>query len=476
MESYKNILCEGKRDELLSRFLPLFNERGISITISHLKQMLLKKLVNEGRLHNLSLGSNFYLLGVSRFYFEGILTNCSNIDELGIFSNSADNFDINICQKLNKVILLARNHYIEHYIESNNGERDMDENFNNLSLEELFNYYSNEIGDVVDDKDVEEYDANDNTCGDYTFDIMYSYADCQEYNAATEPGAWCITYGLNHYNCYIDMFKHYGGIHYVVFRRNDYENTPRKVGKNYPCDDYGNSLICVLQRNDCPKTTYITSRWNHGGYDSPDCEADHAYSEKEFLSIIGDNGAILEKVYHIWKKNNKDEDNAAIINKEKILNYKYSQILLDGGGNLSEIFNKVEVISGDIKKYKKGICQVSLDEGRTWCMCVKGKLICNKISIGKIQKYNLYDDGFLDRYYGENDDYGDGYCYFIINNKYNCYLDYDDIVHNVTLSVNFTVDKLMDKLGMNTMLKNNSNHTYAIYNTLNNKFWQLYTI
>ena len=39
------ILSEGKRDEALGMFLPLFQKRGIETNISQLKQFLLNKFV-----------------------------------------------------------------------------------------------------------------------------------------------------------------------------------------------------------------------------------------------------------------------------------------------------------------------------------------------------------------------------------------------------------------------------------------------
>lgn len=475
------IILEGKRDNELGRYLPYFDERGISMNISKLKQILLSKFVNEGGMHNLSLGSNFYLLGVARYYFQGNLTNGTrSIDDLGIFSNSADDFNSDICGKLNYIILCARNGYIEDYYDKEGKDVDAYEDFGGVSLGELFDMYPIELKEYEDSckfnnyNDDIEYDENDNSAGSngYTFDIMYNQHDCQKYNSATEPGAWCITYGQVHYDSYIELFSKYGGIHYIVFRENGYENIPRKVGKNYPCDEYGNSLICVLQRNDCPEPTYITSRWNHGGKDSPHCEADHAYSKEEFLRIIGDDGSILDKVYNIWKKNKGEEEyNYNILNREKILNYKYYQMLLDGGRNVSELFNKIEVISGDINKFRKCICQVSLDEGKTWCMCIKGRLICNKIGIGRFWKTSN-GDNFIEIYCSsgiEDEDVN-----VMINKKFNCYLDYDsDFFVYVNMGrLGESFKKFANKFNFH-YLQNYANRTFSLYNPIKNNYFRL---
>ena len=76
------ILSEGKRDEALGMFLPLFQKRGIETNISKLKQLLLNKFVTEAGIHALSQGSNFYLLGVAMYYFNGELTKNSRLNAL----------------------------------------------------------------------------------------------------------------------------------------------------------------------------------------------------------------------------------------------------------------------------------------------------------------------------------------------------------------------------------------------------------
>ena len=149
------------------------------------------------------------------------------------------------------------------------------------------------------------------------------------------------------------MNRRYGGIHYIVFKQNGYEKIPRREerdkwkrgpeGLPKPQDTYGNSLICVLQRNDCPEPTYITSRWNHGSGFS--LEADHAYTKEEFLNIIGCNNSVLERAYEQWKQtveynkgkkknDNSEERNAARMEKLTVLRgLKYAQMLINGGAN-----------------------------------------------------------------------------------------------------------------------------------------------
>ena len=141
----------------------------------------------------------------------------------------------------------------------------------------------------------------------YTFDIIYSYNDATKYNEYTSPGAWCITYGMNHYRYYMDRLN----IHYVIFLKDGYQNIPRETGpgftKQKPHDEYGNSMIAFLQKNNSWEPTYITSRWNHGYGKTSGTEADYAYNLEEFCNITGVTPKDLERIYKIWKTDNKEK-------------------------------------------------------------------------------------------------------------------------------------------------------------------------
>ena len=76
------LLNEGKRDEALGMFLPLFKKRGIEMNVSGLKQLLLNKFVTEAGINSLSQGSNYYLLGVAMYYFSGELTSNTRLNAL----------------------------------------------------------------------------------------------------------------------------------------------------------------------------------------------------------------------------------------------------------------------------------------------------------------------------------------------------------------------------------------------------------
>ena len=344
MEFFSNILLnEGARDRALEMFLPYFQKRGMDITISQLKQALLAKFVNEAGMHNLSLESNFYLVGVARYYFNGDLTTNKQLNIL--YPRVKDRFNQEVCQRLDALVEILRNAYVD----SVGTKWEQPEDFGKLSIQQLLKKYNAKINkalgiDVKPEVPAEVPQVSqDYTAGkNYTYEILYSYEDAKKYNRATEPGAWCITYGKQHYDGYVKRLK----IHYVVFRQNGYENIPRKVTEGFtkrkPHDAYGNSLICVLQSNSSAKPVYITSRWNHGSYmDRTDgTEADHAYTTEEFLNTIGCDSSVLERAFEQWKSNcNSDEikakDRTAMradrLNAMRQL--KYAQMMINGGAD-----------------------------------------------------------------------------------------------------------------------------------------------
>jgi hypothetical protein len=256
-----------------------------------------------------------------------------------------DNFNENVCRKLDAIILVLR----DSYIDSVGTTWEQPEDFGTLRIDELFRKYGRKIKRGVEN-DVSHDESGLTTkrveLKNYTYDILYSYEEARKYNRATSPGAWCITYGQQHYNNYIKMNRRYGGIHYVVFRQNGYENIPRVEEKDKwlpgpkglpkPQDAYGNSLICVLQRNDCPEPTYITSRWNHGSGFS--VEADYAYTKREFLNVIGADESILQQIYNEWKENyNSSHTKSSRLTKAVsvpiIRAFKYAQMQINSGAD-----------------------------------------------------------------------------------------------------------------------------------------------
>ena len=336
------LLFESSRDNLLTPYLNLMREKGIECSLSQLKQFLLAKFVNEGNIRSLSLESNYYLAGVARYYFEGKLTVNKNVNAM--YPEIKDVFNQDICQRLSALIVILRNAYID----SVGTQFEQPEDFGTLSLEKLLRKYNKainaELNTDSEKEEPEEVDDGlnrDEHVGDgYTFDILYSYEDARKYNRYTEPGAWCITYGEQHYNGYIRRLK----IHYVIFRKDGWENVPRQKGKNWtpskPQDEYGNSLIALLQSNENGEPVYITSRWNHGSYtDNSGCEADHAYTPEEFKRITGVSDGDLKRIFAIWKKDReklgeKNSQSRKELNKKRadvLRIFKYAQMRINGG-------------------------------------------------------------------------------------------------------------------------------------------------
>ena len=97
-ESTGELLMEGSRDNLLLPYLEILQKRGQQVTLSGLKNYLMKKFVTEGNIHALSLNSNFYLSGVARYYFNGDLTFNKRLNIF--YPNVQDRFIPEICQRL----------------------------------------------------------------------------------------------------------------------------------------------------------------------------------------------------------------------------------------------------------------------------------------------------------------------------------------------------------------------------------------
>ena len=390
------LLREGARDKALEMFMPYLQKRGINMSISQLKQVLLNKFVTEAGMHSLSLNSNFYLLGVSRYYFEGVLTTNKQLNIL--YPRVKDKFNPQVCQRLDALVEILRNSYVD----SVGTKWEQPEDFGNLPIDKLLKKYNSKINkalglDVAPEAQAEAPKVSeDYTAGkNYTYEILYSYEDARKYNKATEPGAWCITYGKQHYDGYVKRLK----IHYVVFAQKGYESIPRKVGtgftKRKPHDAYGNSLICVLQSNTSAKPIYITSRWNHGStYDGTQgTEADHAYTTEEFLQTVGCDASVLERAFEQWKSNvdsdevkNKNRSAMRADRLNAMRQLKYAQMMINGGADpfsleyldVRAIFSDNTSYTADGQKYNpKGMffVSVAVNENETFTSIMDRKVI-----------------------------------------------------------------------------------------------------
>ena len=359
------LLLESKRDDLLLPYFEIVKSKNPQITFGQFKSNLLEHLTQNGGLRNLSLASNYYLAGAARYYFNGDLTTNKDLalyfpytpnsqleaavnNGEQVTQNHVDNWKTDICKALNKVILLLRNSYIDTIGET----WEQPEDFGELPLPKLLKKYNSKISKIKSndsEEDKDEMNLSDRVSPNYTFEIMYSYEDCQKFYEATSPGAWCITYGENHYNGYINRLN----IHYVIFKRDGWENVKRipekdkwveQYGVYKPQDDYGNSLIAMLQSNSNGEPIYITSRWNHGSSDCGGVEADHAYTKEEFMRITGVSNDELKRIFEIWAKNVKKRSRTASEISESfkavVRRLKEFQMRINGGADIVDYMEK----------------------------------------------------------------------------------------------------------------------------------------
>lgn len=385
------ILNESKRDDLLLPYLEILKQRGINATLGQLKSFMLRKLTDEGRIRNLSLGSNFYLAGAVRYYFNGDLT--LNKD-LSVFKNdptAKDTWNEEVCTRLNVLINILRDAYIDTIGET----FEQPEDFGTLSIAKLLRKYNKKINAVLTGEKEEESEESvtDNSFGNgYTYEILYSYQDARKYCDATYPGSWCITYGENHYNGYI---KHLG-IHYVILRKNGWENVERKKGPDWsyhkPQDEYGCSLIALLQSNTNGEPIYITSRWNHGwSSDNSHCEADHAFTKADLMQKTGITDEDLQKIFAEWKKGVSLRNRTGKEFKKEQLKVvrqlKYAQMRINGG-DFSSITDTIKVygnFSAPLSEAKINkhllLCSTSIGAGDTYFFLMdKGKIIFDTLT------------------------------------------------------------------------------------------------
>lgn len=398
------ILTESKRDDLLLPYYQLVLKQGMNISFKEFKGGMLDKLAAQGGMHNLSLSSNYYLAGAVKYYFNGDLT----LDgKANFISGKPDNWNVEICKRLNALINILRNAYID----SVGTTFEQPEDFGTLSLPKLLRKYGKKIDAELGignetEKEESGIDRSNRVGNGYTFDILYTYEQATKYNQYTSPGAWCITYGQGHYNNYKTRL----GIHYVIFRKDGFENIPREHDENFtphkPHDAYGNSLIAFLQSNKDWKGTYITSRWNHGYGEY--IEADHAYTNEEFMQITGVSVEDLERIHEIWKEdrknyssncedaNSKSEIKVASINAVRKL--KYAQIKINGGEDIETAIESVGgeksfTALGDGEQAKKNVSVYGIKDGDVIFKFIvdKGKILFESLQQNNA-KFNLLNE------------------------------------------------------------------------------------
>ena len=355
------ILKESKRDDLLLPYLEILKSRGINISLGLFKTIMLDKLSNQGGMHNLSLGSNFYLAGATKYYFNGDLTLNKDLSILKGDESATDQWNEEVCKRLDACIKILR----DAFIDTVGTTFEQPEDFGTLSIAKLLRKYNKkinaELGIETETKkkaEKQKTDDDPHVGNGYTFKILYNYNDGTCFERLTAPGSWCITYGTNHYNYYMRAL----GIHYVIFLKDGYQDVERRCGpgftKRKPHDEYGNSMIALLQSNEDGHPVYITSRWNHGhpSDNTQGTEADHAYTPEEFYNITGTSPADLDRIFNVWKENKgkRQPNNQSVVEAKKerlaALRYlKYAQYRANGGDSLWNYIAPAKFLAGSVK-------------------------------------------------------------------------------------------------------------------------------
>jgi len=330
------ILLESKRDDLLLPYLNILQKKGYEKPLGLFKKDMLTKLSGQASLPNVSLGSNFYLVGAVRYYFNGDLTTDGRAAYLETGDPlSQDNWNVEVCRKLNAVINILRNAHID----TVGTAFEQPEDFGTLPIARLFRKYGKKIeAEISNESDETPAEGRNRLGNGYTYKIIRNFNEASEYCALTSPGAWCITRQPNWFNDY----KRNYGIHYIFFLKDGYETLNRAdfPGEGYtkqkPHDEYGNSMIAMLQRNDNWQPKIITSRWNHGDRSdgTQGTEADHAYTTGEFCQITGITEEDLKRIYEEWRSKegmytDRAEEKRVLLGVTRKL--KYAQILINGG-------------------------------------------------------------------------------------------------------------------------------------------------
>lgn len=431
--SFMGLILESKRDNLLLPYYEILTSKGMEISFGRFKSILLEHLTQNGNLRNLSLASNYYLAGAARYYFNGdltynkdlalyytFITNAERRDNtnngIETAENHKDEFIEDVCERLNVLIKILR----DSYIDSIGTNFELPEDFGTLPIKKLFSKYNQkikkELGVSSQEKNDEDtIDRNENVGNGYKFEILYTYNNATKYNKYTLPMAWCITYGEGHFNSYMNGNSSTNGkpIHYVIFRKNGFERVERKADKSKwiygeykfpkPQDEYGNSLIAVLQNNNSWTPNCITSRWNHGAGDFGDTEADHAYTTQEFMRITGVNEADLQRIYLIWKNtvgNIEQEKSKTELNREKretLLKIKEAQMRINGGENPLNFFALHDFIIENKENIKKSVFVASLKNDQDNLFIVdKGNVVFDSIfnNNEQLETEKIYDSSY----------------------------------------------------------------------------------
>lgn len=289
------LIMEGSRDNMLLKYLEMVKQVHPDMTLSMLKKILLEKFVSYGHIMALSLGSNFYLAGAAKYYFNGDLTRNKEVNLLN--PEIEDEFIEDVCKSLSKIIKFLR----DKYLDSDATVWEQPEDLGELSLEKLFKKYSKVIenkSDVEVPKKVDtEEERRVGLSNDYTYEIIYNFGDVEKYAKPNAPTSWCISTGegnLRHYMRANNSF-------FVIFTKNGWKDVPRVKGKSYPLDEFGLSAMAMQLSKEDGHIVGGTTRWNHGeGFDIS--MADNRISQGLLCNLTGITESGLKSIRDTYKK------------------------------------------------------------------------------------------------------------------------------------------------------------------------------
>lgn len=345
------LLVEGTRDKMFQKYADILATKGVQITASQLKDTMRKKLTTEAGMNSMSLPSSYFLSGVTKLYFNGELTTNKRVALLYPNMKITDKFDYLKCKKLNKIIIDLRNIFID----SEGQQWDVPEDFGDLSLDDIFKKYKKLIKGMDAEAEDEEQKPKElsTDLGNYSFEIMYQHKDAEKYGPYTQPGQWCITQPSNDY--YFNYYTRNNNTFFVIFKRKGWETEKRQVGKNYPLDSYGTSLLAAQIKQADGRFYCCTTRWNHGNHDSPNIpDADFAVSRDYFMQITGCDANKLKEIQAEWVRVSgtipKQEVPKSKETLEILRKFKYCAIQINNGQNPvlpgHEMFNKIYKVDG----------------------------------------------------------------------------------------------------------------------------------
>lgn len=134
----------------------------------------------------------------------------------------------------------------------------------------------------------------------YTVEIIYTQVQLALYMPYIKNDPWEAASNEEHYN----TERLNNVTHFLVFRRNGFEDYPEKMTEGYPIDTYGTSLMLVEQ-SDIDGAYYNgLTRWNYGlscgARDLDEKERFVSYENLKQITRLSDDK--FDEIFRIWQK------------------------------------------------------------------------------------------------------------------------------------------------------------------------------